>query len=100
MSYNNDEMKKAIYTEQNKMLCEWLRSYREKKGLTVRALARRLKCCHSVVVRVENGERMLNLVEFVEWAVALQVNPREIIDKLWVIEMDEQTLSDSPSWER
>jgi len=93
-------MKKAIYTEQNKTICEWLKSCRIAKGLTVRELAKRLNCWHSVIVRVENGERMINLVEFVEWIVALQANPREVIDKLWLIEMDEQTRSESPSWER
>jgi len=93
-------MKKAIYTKQNQMLCEWLRACRKKKGLTVRNLAERLETSHSKVVRVEKGEHMLNLVQFVTWVVALQVNPHEVIDKLWVGEMDEQTRTEPPSWER
>jgi len=94
------KMKKAIYTKPNQVLCEWLKACREKKGLTVRELAVRLETSHSKVVRVENGEQMLNLVQFAEWTVALQVNPHDVIDKLWVIEMDEQTHTDPPSWER
>jgi len=94
------KMKKAIYTKQNQVLCEWLKACREKKGLTVRELAVRLETSHSKVVRVENGAQMLNLVQLVEWAVALQVNPHDAIDKLWVIEMDEQTHANPPSWER
>ena len=93
-------MKKAIYTKQNQVLCEWLKSCRKKKGLTVRDLAKRLNTWHSIVCRVETGDRMLNLVQFMEWVVALQVNPHEVIDKLWVIEMDEQTRANPPSWER
>ena len=93
-------MKKAIYTKQNQALCEWLKSCRKKKGLTVRKLAEKLGTWSSVIVRVENGERMLNLVQFVEWAVALQVNPHDVIDKMWVLEMNEQTHADIPSWER
>ncbi|MCL1921441.1 MAG: helix-turn-helix domain-containing protein [Kiritimatiellaeota bacterium] len=77
-----------------------MKSCRKKKGLTVREVAERLETCHSKVVRVENGERMLNLVQFVEWAVALQVNPHDAIDALWVIEMDEQTRATTPSWEK
>ena len=94
------KMKKAIYTKPNQVLCEWLKACRKKKGLTVRKVAERLDTTHSKVVRVENGEQMLNLVQFVEWTVALQVNPHDVIDKLWVIEMDEQTRAESPSWER
>ena len=71
-----------------------------KKGLTVREFAARLETSHSKVVRVENGWQLLNLVQFVAWAVALQVNPHDAIDKLWVIEMDEQMRTESPSWER
>ena len=93
-------MKKVIYTKQNQALCEWLRSCRQQKRLTVRALAKRLNACHSVVVRVETGERMLNLVEFVEWVVALQVSPHDVVDKLWAMEMEEQTHANPPSWER
>lgn len=91
-------MKKVIYTKQNQALCEWLRSCRQKEGLTVRALAKCLKTDHSVVCRVENGERMLNFVEFIEWVVALQVNPHDAVDKVWVIEIDEQMRANPPSW--
>jgi len=93
-------MKKAIYSKQNEALCEWLKSCRKKKGLTVRELAKRLETCHSKIVRIENGGYMLDVVQFMMWVVALQVNPHEVIDKLWVIEMDEQTRAERPSWER
>ena len=91
-------MKKAIYSKQNKVLCEWLKSCRHKEGLTVRTLAKRLKTHHSVVSRVEIGERMLNFTEFIEWVVALQVNPHDAVDKVWVIELDEQMHANPPSW--
>ena len=93
-------MKKGIYTKQNQALCDWLRALREKKGLTVRDMAARLDCHHSKVVRVEHGGQMLNVVQFMEWAVALQANPHEVIDKIWVLEMADQTVSKPPSWER
>ena len=93
-------MKKAIYSKQNEKLCKWLRACREQKGLTVRELAKRLDTDHSKVVRIETGEQMLDVVQFVMWVVALQVNPHDAIDKLWVIEMDEQTRAKIPSWEK
>ena len=93
-------MKKGIYTKQNQVLCEWLRKSRLQKNLTIREVAERLDTDHSKVVRIERGERMLNLVQFVEWTVALQINPHDVIDKLWLVEMNEQTHSNPPSWER
>ena len=93
-------MKKGIYTKQNKVLSEWLRASRKKKELTICELAERLDTANSTIVRIERGERMLNLVQFVEWIVALQINPHDVIDKLWLIEMTEQTHAETPSWER
>jgi|GEM_PF-2683089 len=93
-------MKKGIYTKQNQALCDWLRSLREKKGLSVRDMAARLDCHHSKVVRVERGEQMLDVVQFIAWAVALQTNPHDVIDKLWALEMADQTSSSVPSWEK
>lgn len=92
-------MKKSIYTEPHLKLCAWLRARREEKKLKVRELAARLDIHHSRVVRVEHGGTRLDVVQFVEWCVALQANPRDIIGQLWLVEMDEQTSSGSPSWE-
>ena len=92
-------MKKGIYTEPSLKLCAWLRARREEKKLTVRDLAKRLDIQHSKVVRVERGGQMINVLQFVEWCVALQASPREIIGQLWASEMDEQIASSSPSWE-
>jgi transcriptional regulator with XRE-family HTH domain len=92
-------MKKSIYTEPHLKLCAWLRARREEKGLKVRELAARLEINHSKIVRVERGRQRLDVVEFVSWCVALQANPRDIIGQLWLLEMDEQTASATPSWE-
>ena len=92
-------MKKSIYTEPHLKLCAWLRARREEKQLKTRELAARLEIHHSRVVRVEGGGTRLDVVQFVEWCVALQANPREIIGQLWLLEMDEQTASGTPSWE-
>jgi transcriptional regulator with XRE-family HTH domain len=93
-------MKKGIYTKQNQALCDWLRTRRAAKGLSVRELALRLHVSHSKVSRVETGGQMLNIVQFMEWVVALQANPHEVIDKIWVLEMEEQTRATVPSWEK
>jgi transcriptional regulator with XRE-family HTH domain len=92
-------MKKGIYSEPNNRLRAWLRARREEKGLKTRELAALLEVAHSKIVRVERGEQMINVVQFVEWCVALQANPREIIGQLWLLEMDEKSATATPSWE-
>ena len=92
-------MKKSIYTEPHLKLCAWLRARREEQKLKTRELAAQLDVDHSKVVRVEGGGTRLDVVEFVRWCVALQANPRDIVGQLWLLEMDEQTASVTPSWE-
>ena len=92
-------MKKSIYTEPHLKLCLWLRARREERKLKTRELAALLDVDHSKITCVEKGRRRLDVVQFVKWCVALQANPREIIGQLWLLEMDEQTASGSPSWE-
>lgn len=92
-------MKKSIYTEPHLKLCSWLRARREEKKLKTRELAALLDVHHSKITCVEKGRRRLDVVQFVKWCVALQANPRDIIGQIWLLEMDEQSASASPSWE-
>jgi transcriptional regulator with XRE-family HTH domain len=51
---------------------------REKAGLTQRGLAARLKRPHSFVGRIEAGERRIDVVEFIEIARVLDLDPTEL----------------------
>lgn len=53
----------------------WLRSERLRLGLTMRELAHRLDRPHSFVQRVEEGDRRLDVVEFVWYCQALGIDP-------------------------
>ena len=79
--------------------CAWLRARREEKNLKTRELAALLDVHHSKITCVEKGRRRLDVVQFVKWSVALQANPRDIIGQIWLLEMDEQSASATPSWE-
>ena len=57
-------MEKTIYAEDYRALLEWLRNHRNRKGLSMRDLAKRLNVHHSWIGRVEQGERRLDIVEF------------------------------------
>jgi len=50
---------------------------REAAGLTQRGLAARLKRPHSFVGRFEAGERRIDVIEFIEIARVLEVDPRQ-----------------------
>ena len=69
-------------TQGHRQLIALLVSARERADLTQRDLAARLKRPHSFVGRIEAGERRIDVVEFIEIARALDVDPRQLFGKL------------------
>ena len=55
---------------------------RQEKGITQTQLAEKLKRPQSFVSKYESGERRLDLIEFLEIAKALQIDPHSIIDDI------------------
>lgn len=55
---------------------------RKAAGLTQRALASKLKRSDSFVWKFEAGERQLKVLEFIEVANALDVEPEELMRRL------------------
>jgi transcriptional regulator with XRE-family HTH domain len=69
-------MDRSIYSEKYQALRKWLKAERQKQeGLTLRVLAARLGIHHSIVGKIEQGERKLDVMEFVEYCEALGVDP-------------------------
>ena len=58
-----------------------LRDARKKQRVTQGDMAERLGNTQSFVSKCERGERRIDLVEFVEFAEALQIGPRELLDR-------------------
>ena len=73
-------MQKTIYSPEYSNLLKWLRAQREKKGLTMRALGKKMHIHHSWVGKIEQGERRLDLVEYVRLCKALKIDPHEGLD--------------------
>ncbi len=73
-------MTKSIYSPEMIAVRSWLRSERLRLGLTMRELAQRLDRPHSFVQRIEEGDRRLDVVEFVWYCQALGLNPQDGID--------------------
>ncbi len=55
---------------------------RQSQKLTQAVVAQRLQKPQSFVSKYERGERRLDVVEFLEVAKALNVNPCELLEKL------------------
>lgn len=70
-------MEKTIFSSEYLVLREWLISKRHAKGLTQRDLGKLLDITHSWVGKIEQGERRLDVVEFVRLCNALEVDPHE-----------------------
>ena len=70
-------MEKTIYSEQYELLRRWLKKHREHKGLTLRDVGELLDVPHSWMQKVENGERRLDVVEYIRLCNALKVDPKE-----------------------
>ncbi len=73
-------------------LRSWLIKAREESGLSIRALGERLGVHHSIVGKIEDGSRKLELFEFVEYCEALDLDPSEGIQ----IARDSLNKTDSP----
>ena len=70
-------MGKTVSSEENGKLTKWLKTKRHEKGHTMRSLAQVLGTPHSFVGKIENQERRLDVIEFLRYCEALEVDPYE-----------------------
>ena len=70
---------KTLRSRRHRQLCLAIAQARERAGLSQRVLADKIKRPHSYIGKIESGERRLDVVEFVELAEALNVDPCELI---------------------
>lgn len=75
-------MKKTIYSQSSQILTAYLRDSRKSAGLTMRQLAEKMGVHHSIIGKIEIGERRLDVIEFIEYCRVLDIDPNVIIEKL------------------
>jgi transcriptional regulator with XRE-family HTH domain len=68
-------MRKTLRSPDHKALLDLLVAARKKAGLTQAEVAKKLRRPQSFVAKYENGERRLDIVEFVELSRALDADP-------------------------
>lgn len=75
-------MRYSKNNEHSLKLRTWLRKMRNEGDFSLRDLAKRLDSSHPVLVRIENGDRPLDILEFVEYCDALDIDPKEGLEIL------------------
>ena len=73
---------KSLRSRRHRALCAALRSARKTARLSQDELASRLKTSQTVIARIESGERRVDVVEFIDMARALRLDPREVLSEL------------------
>ncbi len=75
-------MRKAQYSARYKRFRRLLVDRRRAAGLTQAVVAKRLSRPQSFVAKIENGERRLDLVEFLEVAEVIGFDPEAFIQDM------------------
>ncbi len=70
---------KSIHQASNRVFLSLLVQARETAGMTQQQLADKLERPQSFVSKVENGERRLDVIEFLEFCRLLKADPCEIL---------------------
>lgn len=79
---NIGTMYKSLHSQEHARLIAWLKQQRLDQGLTMRELANKLDVSHSLVGKVELGERRLDVVEYLQYCDALDVSPCAGLEKV------------------
>lgn len=72
----------SIYSEKYQLVISELKNARIKQNITQEKLAQALNRPQSFIAKVENGERRLDVVEFVYIARLLSLDPAKVIIKI------------------
>ena len=73
---------KTLRSRRHRALCATLKSARKRMKLSQHEVAVRLKTSQTVVARIEIGERRIDVVEFIDLARVLKIDPREVLSEL------------------
>jgi transcriptional regulator with XRE-family HTH domain len=87
-------MASSVFTQQYEKFRQLLGQYRQSRAMTQVQLAEALNCPQSFVSKYESGERKLDLIEFLEIAAVLQIDPCELIKNIRSEALPEPTIMD------
>ena len=73
---------KTLRSRRHRALCATLLSSRKAAKLSQAEVAARLKTSQTVIARIESGERRVDVVEFIDLARVLRIDPRDVLSQL------------------
>lgn len=73
---------KTLNSPRHKALCAYLIGQREAAGLTQQQVAEAIGRYQSFVARVESGQKVLDVVELLDFAEVIGFNPRDAVSEL------------------
>ena len=80
--YRDKAMTKSVFTDRYKLFLNLLIQERKNKGITQVLLAEKLNKPQSYVSNYENGERRLDVIEFLDIAACLGLDAAAFVQKL------------------
>lgn len=75
----------SVYSEEYQRVINALKKARKEKGITQAQLAEALGKPQSFIAKVENGERRLDVVEFVHLARLLEINFEQLLKEIIIM---------------
>jgi len=75
----NKSLRKSIHHNLHTSLRKTLIKTRKDLGLSQRDLAEKLGITHSIIGKIETGDRRLDVIEFYEYTKALELVPSETL---------------------
>lgn len=72
-------LRKSIHAPEHEQLRKIFIQRRQELGLTQRQLAERLGVIHSLIGKIETGDRRLDVLEFIEYCQALELDFIDVI---------------------
>ncbi|MEG3135530.1 helix-turn-helix transcriptional regulator [Rouxiella sp. T17] len=73
----------SVYSEDYQSVISMLKNARKERGITQTQLSEAFGRPQSFIAKVENGERRLDIVEFLHLARLLNFEPAAVIDKIY-----------------
>lgn len=74
-----NNFRKTIHAKEHEHLRAIFKQQREKLGLTQRALAEKMGVIYSLIGKIETGDRRLDVIEFIDYCRALELEPIDVL---------------------
>lgn len=82
MSIKYEPFRRTIHSKEHMMLRELLKEHRKKLRLTQRELGEKICVHHTLIGKVETGDRRLDVIEFIDYCKGLEIDPCDILKNL------------------